>query len=451
MFDEFKAKHGGLGPAQLALDAVTGGELSNRIQRQAVGAQMDDTLAAIKADDTLLPDFKDHAGELLAHGIYDVPQALKNIGAVRAEAQTQRTIGGAFAPVVAGAQKLYDAATAPEDQSVLSTLLGNAEAAHKLAADPATRQQGMQLFGQVAQDVANFTTQAKANKITADTQAAQAERDLDKTQLAAYQNSRENWQKESTPFRQIASAWPGFQTIAALKNPTPQSDQQLMRLSASILNPGVAMRPGEDPGEQYYDALGEVGKAVKFALTNGTLLTPEERQTVVYSVAQRVAQENVAQSGRNTAALNEGRAENLPSKYLDQLTAPAIDLGAFGDASPGGPQTTTTTGGGGHNPPAQTQGPQSKAAQVGLAAGGAVIDALAGVGEAAGMPVGDAIRKAAGQPQSADTYKDTSGNIYRKVDRGHGRFEWQLYKAAPAAAPQRDTDEIQVTSASGGF
>jgi hypothetical protein len=334
MFDEFKARHGGLGPIQSLIDYGTHGALSSRIQARAVGAEMDAAGAAIKQDDTLSDTFKDNAAELLRHGVFDIPTALKNIEGLRAEVQAQHQIGGAFAPVVAGAQKLLDGAKNENERDILSNLLASADAASKLARDPLTRQQGLSMLGSVTDNVNKFTTQNRADDIAAEVRDTQTRRELNNTQFDRYKNSREELEKNSTPFVVMQTAYRSIQDLAQLKEPTPQTDQQLVRLLGQMLNPGVAIRPGEDPGEQYFAALGDkLGPALKYVMTGGAGLTAHERDLAFYAAAQRVKSENEAQVERNTRALNEGKAAELPGKYLNLLTLPPIDLGELGAAT----------------------------------------------------------------------------------------------------------------------
>ena len=373
MFEQFKAAHGGLGPARFLLDQSTGGALSFRAQRAAIGQQMDDTLAAVKADDLLSPEAKAQAAGLLAHGVYSAPEALKNIQTVQHEAGIQHTIGETFGPMIDGAQKIFDDATTPEDKSIASSLLGRAQRAAKLAADPLTRQQGMDEYAKVNEATTAFATTAKANKITADTAAATMARDLTKEQIAVYQNSRENFQKESQSQIVNTKAWQSAQDIAKLGDKQDAvTDQNLIRLAATILNPGVATRPGEDPGNYVYDALNVVpglGAAVKYATTNGGDLTHEARAALMHVMALRVGDENAAQIERNTAALHEADALGLPGKYKALLTLPPAPLNGW-DApirespSATAPPPTATPG---SRPPAVSRGaePDTTAAMVG--------------------------------------------------------------------------------------
>ena len=373
MFEQFKAAHGGLGPARFLLDQSTGGALSFRAQRAAIGQQMDDTLAAVRADDLLSPEAKAQAAGLLAHGVYSAPEALKNIQTVQHEAGIQHTIGETFGPMIDGAQKIFDDATTPEDKSIASSLLGRAQRAAKLAADPLTRQQGMDEYAKVNEATTAFATTAKANKITADTAAATMARDLTKEQIAVYQNSRENFQKESQSQIVNTKAWQSAQDIAKLGDKQDAvTDQNLIRLAATVLNPGVATRPGEDPGNYVYDALNVVpglGAAVKYATTNGGDLTHEARAALMHVMALRVGDENAAQIERNTAALHEADALGLPDKYKALLTLPPAPLNGW-DApirespSATAPPPTATPG---SRPPAVSRGaePDTTAAMVG--------------------------------------------------------------------------------------
>lgn len=334
MFDDFKARHGGLGPIQSLIDFGTHGALSSRIQARAVGAEMDSASEAIKADDTLSSEFKDSAAELLRHGVFDIPTALKNVAGLRSEVQAQHQIGDAFTPVIAGAQKLFDGAKTDDQRDILSNLLSSADAASKLARDPLTRQQGLSMLGSVTDGVNKFTTQQRADNIAAEVRDTQMRRELNNTQFDRYKNAREELEKNSTPYVVMQTAYRSIQQIADLKDPTPQTDQQLVRLLGQILNPGVAIRPGEDPGDAYFSALGEhLGPAVKYVLTGGAGLTPHERDQALYAAAQRVKSENEAQVERNTRALDEGKAAELPGKYLNLLTLPPIDLGELGAAT----------------------------------------------------------------------------------------------------------------------
>lgn len=334
MFDEFKARHGGLGPIQSLIDYGTHGALSSRIQARAVGAEMDTAAEAIKKDDTLSDTFKDNAAELLRHGVYDIPTALKNVAGLRAEVQAQHQIGDAFAPVVAGAEKLLGGAKNDDERDILSNLLASADAASKLARDPVTRQQGLSMLGSVTDNVSKFTTQRRADDIATEVRDTQTRRELNNTQFDRYKNSREELEKNSTPFVSMQTSYRGIQKLAELKEPTPQTDQMLVRLLGQILNPGIAIRPGEDPGDQYFAALGDkLGPAVKYVLTGGAGLTAHERDLALYAAAQRVKSENEAQVQRNTRALNEGKAAELPGKYLNLLTLEPIDLGELGAAT----------------------------------------------------------------------------------------------------------------------
>lgn len=430
MFDQFKAKHGGLGPVQSLLDNATHGALSNRLRVEAVAGQMDDTLASIKDDPGLSDDFKSHAGELLRHGVYDVDSAIKNIGGVQAEAQAQRTIARTFAPVLDGARALHEGATSPADKQILSSLLANAQAAHELALDPATRQQGMQMFGTVAQDVTNFTVKNKENEVAAQTKAAEAERDLSKSQLAAYQNTRENWQKDSATNQQIGTAWRSALEIGALKEPTPATDQNLLRVAGEIFNPSGATRPGQDPGDVYYDAIPfGLGAAVKYATTNGTGLTSSDRATLLYAMSQRVKEENAAQMQRNTKALEEGRAEELPEKYLSLLTAPAIDLGAYGVA---------------REPTAPTPAPPPR--------GGAVSQDTAQP-DSTGAMIGGAVKDTALDLYNGlvDFSDELTGGMGSKMARGITEQQKAKKRAAAATTRTDEYGEQHVMTTGGGF
>jgi hypothetical protein len=332
----------------------------------------------------------------------------------------------------------------------------------------------MQIFGTVAQDAANMVKQVRADAISKDVNDAKMRRDLDNDQFNRFDKISSQWDRDTAPFKQVQSAFNSVKDIAALPTHDPKTDQYLARLAGTVLNPGVAVRPGEDPGDQYFGAFDHLipglGAAVKFAATGASGFTDDERANVLKAVTMRADQENQAQTARNTAALNAGKAANLPDGYLDQLTVAPMDLGPLASLlKPTGGKVSTITGGGapttdpgatggdtqGPPPPATTDaGPSPTSKRIASGVAG-VVDTLAGVGEELGKPVGDAIRKANNQPASADTYKDATGAIYRKVDRGGGRFEWQLYRAAPAnATPARDTDEhqVQVSSAdTGGF
>jgi len=451
MFEEFKAAHAGLGPARFLLDQATGGALSFRAQKAAIGQQMDDTLAAVKADDLLPAEAKTQAAGLLAHGVYSAPEALKNIQTVQREAGIQHTIGETFAPMVEGAQKIFDDATTPEDKAIASTLLARAHGAQKLAQDPLTRQQGLDEYGKIQDATTAFETKSKEYSVNAAKDAEQRARDLDVQQNTRFVNTREDWQATSLPFRQVQSSARSLQELATVKVPNAYTDQLLMRAIGQIMNPGVNVRPGENPGDEYFNAMGEAGQLAKFVLTNNAGLEPEQRATAIAAATKRIQDENAAQMERNTAALKAGKAAGLPDKYLDQLTTAPIDLGPLAGyvAPPGAgvPRPTDPAG-----PPADPNAPQGETEApitkltkgVIKGVGGALID----LGTEAGRATGDAIRSAAGQPTNAETRTDASGAIYRLVDHGGGRKEWQLYKAAPGAGPTRNTDEIQVA---GGF
>lgn len=369
MFDDFKAAHGGLGPVQSLFDTASRGYLTNKLRHQAVSGQMDDTLASIKQDPELTDEFKSHAGELLRHGVYDMDTAVKHIDGLTAEVGTQKSISRAFGPILDSAQSLFDNAQTPEAKSLASDLLKKTQAAHELVLNPATRDEGMKLFGTAANDVTAANVTNQANKVAQNVRDADAARLLTDHQQSVYQNTRENWQKDSVPFQITQNAWRGVQDIAGLQVHTAQTDQLLARQVATIMNPGIAARPGEDPGDAYYNALPEgVGQAVKFVLTKGSMFTDEERGALVASALQRVQQENAAQVDRNTRALNEGKAEELPQKFLDQLTVPLIDLGALANYREPGPtpaQNQTTGNLAKPDPHPETSTPDTTAQMVG--------------------------------------------------------------------------------------
>jgi hypothetical protein len=122
MFEEFKAKHGGLGPIQSLVDRSTGGELSNRIRLKAIGGQMDDTLAAISADPNVSDAFKGQASELLKHGVYTGDQALKNIATVQQGAADQASAANLYERFSGLQEHLRGQTVSPDDEEQLTTL-----------------------------------------------------------------------------------------------------------------------------------------------------------------------------------------------------------------------------------------------------------------------------------------------------------------------------------------
>jgi hypothetical protein len=121
MFEEFKAKHGGLGPIQSLVDRSTGGELSNRIRLKAIGGQMDDTLASIKSDPNVSDDFKGQAAELLRHGVFSGDQALKNIAAVQQGAADQSSAANLYERFSGLQEHLRGQTVSPDDEAQLTT------------------------------------------------------------------------------------------------------------------------------------------------------------------------------------------------------------------------------------------------------------------------------------------------------------------------------------------
>lgn len=454
MFEEFKAAHGGYGPFQLLGDAATHGALLSRARAGAIQQSWTDTLSSLESDPTLPDEFKNGAVRD-AHRLRNLSpdQAIGVIQKLSTEAGAQRAISSAFGPVVSSAQALHESADDPVDKQVLSSLLANAQAAHALALDPATRQEGMQMLGKVADGVTAWTVKTKENEVAANTKAAEMARDLTNTQRANFKDDREDFQRTSAPFLAVSNAFQTIRTLAALPNPTPQTDQALARAAGQVFSPGVPVRPGEDAGEAFWSAMGPIGEAAKFIATGGTKFTDEDRAALIYAATQRASEENQTQSARNGSALQAARADGLPEKYLDQLSMPLIDLGELGGlpVPKGGPPKT----GGGDGTTTATGGPpEDRAAQLGAGVVRGAFNTLSDIGAELGKPVGDAIRTSVGQPTNADTFKDTSGAIYRRVDRGDGRAEWQLYKPAPnAATPRRNEDEIQVsgTTSPGDF
>jgi hypothetical protein len=343
MFEEFKAKHGGLGPVQLAIDQSTHGALSDRIQRKAVGEQMDATLAEIQTADDLTPELKKKAGELLQHGVYDAKTALGHIDALRGETQEQRTVAKGFAPVTDQLQSLYDKETNPQSKQVLSTLLANAEAARQFALDPATRQQGLDMFGKLSQDATAFTVKNKADQVAADVADAQFRRDLPGKQFDQWEKIRDDWSRNSASHPISEAAWKSMQELGGLKEPNSVTDQNFMRAFATVMNPNTQTRPGENPDDALYAALPfGIGEGVKAIVTNGGQFTAEQKSVMMYVASKRIGDENAAQMDRNTRAIGDAKAAGFPSAYIDRLSLPPIDLGAYGQAvEPGATPTPT--------------------------------------------------------------------------------------------------------------
>jgi hypothetical protein len=122
MFEEFKATHGGQGPARALLDAAIHPLQMDRARRQAVAGQMDETLSGIRSDDTLTPEFKQRAGELLQHGVYGADTALKNIATLQQGAADQRSANDLYARFSGLQDHLRTRTVGPDDEDQLLAL-----------------------------------------------------------------------------------------------------------------------------------------------------------------------------------------------------------------------------------------------------------------------------------------------------------------------------------------
>jgi hypothetical protein len=353
MFDRYKATHAGQGPLQRTGELLSEfNPLANLIHANALRKQWAETFDAIASDEDLTPEFRQRAA-ILSKGHPPLGQAVGILGSLTQAADEQKKTVENVRGLNAQLDR-YRANATPADAEIIDTMRTRLDLASRLSlsTNPELGKQGTAALLSITEGMQKYATDNEAQKIAKETADAAAARDLDKEQYARNKDIRENYDRESLPFTQIDTSYKTLKTLAALKNPTAATDAQLAIAAGHIFSPSIAVRPGQDPGDEYWGALDVIpglGKIAKFAATGGTGFTPDERAELIYAASQRVAEENIAQTKRNTTALEAAHAAGLPDRYANQYVREPIEVGTLGREP--GPTDATDKGDKGDKPP----------------------------------------------------------------------------------------------------
>lgn len=318
MFDEFKAKHGGLGPFQIIGDVATHHAITNAMQAHAVGQQMDATLEGIQNDETLTPEFKKKAGQLMQHGIYDTGSALKNIDALTGEARDQHVIIGTTDRQLSQLDQLAagntDPANAKQYSAMRVAVLNSRDAA--LSTNPELQKQGFAGIHGLDGTLQQFLATDEQQAINAKNTDAELQRNLGNDQYSRYKDLRADQQKLGTLAEQQRADVLAYGAGLA----SPQSaarDLSLLRTAMRISNPGAQIRPGETADAENTGGIPEAWLTVYNRIQNGGgRLDTKELGELTDLVHNQTGAINQGISDRNADAAKAARAAGIKDTAL---------------------------------------------------------------------------------------------------------------------------------------
>jgi hypothetical protein len=339
-FERFKAKHGGMGPAQAFYAGLSGGEgLFGQWRPSFVRERMGATVDAITNDTDLPAEFREEA-ESYRNSNLTVPEAFAAINGLQQRARDIRTVGSAFKGFGEQQTKLRGAAMTPEDTAQLDVLDTQADYGRRLmlSSNPELQAMGRAVTEKVFSGQQSFATANEAQRLA-------AEASLGPERWTKYSALQDNYRQESAPFLEQRAAFARIK--AALATPdSPAGDQALVFNFMKMLDPGSAVLPGE-----YASASNTAGvpdavlTLYNRVLREGQRLTPEQRADFFKQATAQLTAGQGQQTERDTRYLGQARDVGLPESMLGHFQMPRAD--STGDpASFGTPQAALGGGGG---------------------------------------------------------------------------------------------------------
>lgn len=302
------------------------------------------------------------------------------------------------------------AATNDNDRKQIDTLgyQGNIALKYMQSGHPELRKLGESMLPDLLKAQREYELTQESQRITADTQAQTVKNQIGEQRWNRFRQVADDSRAESAPFLEQRAAM--GRVKAALANPDEAGDYALLYAVNKLLDPGSVVRESEFANAQNLAGVPDIIITARNKLREGERLSPEQRKSWYQMATNLYSQAQKEQAERNSRYLAQARAGDVPEEMVDSLVFPIDSPGKvpdfFGDVKP----------------------------DAGKKAGAETAQAGKELGEQVGNLGGGFVRGLLGLD---DTYKDAQGNVYKKVDRGQGRFEWQKIEDAPPPQEQQ--------------
>lgn len=346
-FERFKAKHGGMGPAQALYAGLTEGEgLFGQWRPSFVRDRIGATVDAIAGDDELPDEFKEQA-EAVRTANLTVPEAFAAISGLQQRARDIKTVQTAYKGFGAQQAGLRKAAMSPEDRAQLDVLDSQAEYGTRLmlSSNPELRAMGRSVMEKALAGQQSFATTNEAQALAAETKYGEQN-------WSRFSGLYDDLYRESSAFLEIQRSH-GVLKSAYTGRGEPGNANDLAAINSlqRMIDPGATVRDGDVSLLQNLAGVPELlVTAANRVAKKGGRFTPQERAELIALGDRIMSAANEKQAATNVRFQDQAIAGELEESLVRRLAMPLTDTGVggqglnygtnvTGDAQPTGEET----------------------------------------------------------------------------------------------------------------